>query len=336
MRVLFYCHVPSAIAPGGLHVQITQTRLALQQEGVEVDFLRWYDGNQKGDLLHFFGRIPPPLAILAQGKGMKVVMSELLTEQGSRSPGRLRLQRLVIRATQAVMPERAAREFTWSSYQLADACVALTDWEAHLMVYLFGAPRSRLHVVPNGVEEVFLQSRPATRGNWLVCTATITERKRVLELAEAAVQAKTPVWIIGQAYAESDPYAKRFRELAGRNPEVIRFDGPILERERLAQAYRQARGFVLLSAMESLSLSALEGAACECPLLLSDLPWARTSFRDKVSYCPVTNDVSRTAAVLRKFYDAAPGLSPPPKPLTWAGVAGQLQSLYAGLLNTSR
>ena len=42
-------------------------------------------------------------------------------------------------------------------------------------------------------------------------------------------------------------------------------------------SYREARGFVLLSAMESLSLSALEAAACECPLFLSDLPWARSS-----------------------------------------------------------
>jgi glycosyltransferase involved in cell wall biosynthesis len=336
MRVLFHCHVPSAIAPGGLHVQITQTRLALQRLGVDVDFLRWYDGSQKGDLLHFFGRIPPPVAGLAQGKGMKVVMSELLTEQGSRSPGQLRRQRLMIRIIQAALRQRAAREFSWSSYQLADACIALTDWEAHLMKYVFGAPPSRVHVIPNGVEEVFLQSRPATRGQWLVCTATITERKRVLELAEAAVRAKTPVWIIGQAYADSDPYAVRFCELAARHSDFIRFEGPIHERERLADAYRQARGFVLLSAMESLSLAALEAAACECPLLLSDLPWARTVFGGQVSYCPVTRDVSRTAAVLRDFYDAAPGLQPPAKPLPWVEVARQLQAVYAGLLVTSR
>jgi glycosyltransferase involved in cell wall biosynthesis len=335
MRVLFYCQVPFALTHGGLQVQITQTRLALQQIGVEVDFLRWYDGSQTGDIVHFFGRMKPNLMQLAHGKGMKVVMAELLTEQGSRSPGRLRRQRLMIRTVQALLRKRAAREFTWSSYQLADACIALTKWEAHLMNYLFGAPPSRVHVVPNGVEDVFLQSRPAPRGQWLVCTATITERKRVLELAEAAVRAKTPVWIIGQAYMDSDPYGVRFRELAGRHPDVIRFEGPIDKRERLAEAYRQARGFVLLSAMESLSLSALEAAACECPLLLSDLPWARTVFSGTAYYCPVTNDVSRTAAVLRNFYDATPVLKPSFRPLPWAEVARQLQAIYAGLLNTS-
>lgn len=335
MRVLLYCHVPSAIAPGGLHVQITQTKLALQRLGVDVDFLRWYDGSQQGDVLHFFGRITPELIQLARNKGMKIVMSELLTEQGSRSPGQLRRQRLMIRAIQMLLRRRAT-EFSWSSYQMVDACIALTKWEAHLMNYVFGAPQSRVQVVPNGVEDVFLQSRPATRDKWLVCTATITERKRVLELAEAAVRAKTPVWIIGQAYADSDPYAVRFRELAGRHPDFIRFEGPIRERERLAEAYRQSRGFVLLSAMESLSLSALEAAACECPLLLSDLPWARTVFGGSVSYCPVTNDASRTAVVLKNFYDAAPVLKSPAKPLPWVEVARQLQAIYAGLLNTSR
>jgi glycosyltransferase involved in cell wall biosynthesis len=99
--------------------------------------------------------------------------------------------------------------------------------------------------------------------------------------------------------------------------------------------YRQARGFVLLSAMESLSLSALEAAACECPLLLSRLSWATTYFRESACYCPITSSAARTAAFLRQFYDAAPGLKPPPKPLTWLEVGQQLKRIYETLLSTS-
>jgi hypothetical protein len=87
--------------------------------------------------------------------------------------------------------------------------------------------------------------------------------------------------------------------------------------------------------MESLSLSALEAAACECPLLLSDLPWARTVFHENATYCPLTSP-DRTAGVLRRFYDTAPGVKPPPKPLTWIDVAQQLKSLYTSLLKTWR
>ena len=87
--------------------------------------------------------------------------------------------------------------------------------------------------------------------------------------------------------------------------------------------------------MESLSLSALEAAACDCPLLLSDLPWARSVFGDEATYCPITG-VERTAEVLRNFYDAAPTLKLPPKPLSWAKVAQQLKNIYEDLLSNSR
>src|SRR5207247_19927 len=102
--------------------------------------------------------------------------------------------------------------------------------------------------------------------------------------------------------------------LAKTNPQTIRYEGAIADREKLAQVYREARGFVLLSAWESLSLSALEASACECPLLLSDLPWARSVFGDKASYCPLRGSTEQTSAVIRKFYDAAPRLPVPPKP----------------------
>src|SRR6185312_16771329 len=133
----------------------------------------------------------------------------------------------------------------------------------------------------------------------------ITERKRVLELAQAAALAKTPVWILGKPYAESDPYARRFLAFARQNPQTVRYEGAISDRTQLARIYREARGFVLLSTMETLSLSSSEAAACECPLLLSDLPWARTTYKEHALYCPITS-ISRTAACLRQFYDLAP------------------------------
>src|SRR6185369_10461274 len=115
--------------------------------------------------------------------------------------------------------------------------------------------------------------------------------------------ARIPVWIIGRAYSESDPYARRFFDLAKQNPEIIRYEGAIADRQRLAGIYREARGFVLLSAMESLSLSALEAAACGCPLLLSDLPWARSTFGKDASYCPIAS-TETTAEALEGFYEA--------------------------------
>ena len=335
MKVLFDHHDPFLLMHGGFQIQIEQSKAALEAIGVDVEYLRWWDDTQNGDIIHFFGR--PILSYLnfSHKKGIRIVMSHLLTGLGSRAAWACHLQKIVMNFSKKLMPNIGAH-LGWDSYRLADACVALTTHEAQLMNRMFGAPPEKLHIVPNGVEEVFLQSQPAIRGRWLVCTATITERKRIVELAEAAVQAQTPLWIVGKAYADSDPYAARFFQLAKEHPAILRFEGPIVDRSRMAGVYREARGFVLLSAMESLSLSALEAAAAECPLLLSDLPWARTVFKESVSYCPITSDTAQAAAVLRRFYDAAPSLKPPAKPLTWVEVAGQLKSVYESLLKTSR
>jgi len=336
MKVLFNYHIPYSLAHGGAQIQIEETSRALNAIGVEAEPLRWWDDQQQGDILHQFARITPDLALAAKRKGMKVVISDLLTAPGSRSRPRIRVQQVAQRLVQTLGPNMLVNHFGWQSYQLADALLILTPWEAELLWRLYNAPRDRIHVVPNGVEDVFLKSAPTPRGPWLVCTGIITERKRMLELAQAAVRARTPLWVIGKPYHPDEPYAKRFLDLARTHPEFVCYEGPIQDRVRLATIYRAARGFVLLSTMESLSLSALEAAACECPLLLSDLPWARTVFKERASYCVISGQETQTAQTLRQFYDAAPTLPPPPKPLTWIEVAQQIKGIYERILNTSR
>jgi len=332
VKILFDHHTPFAYAHGGVQFQIEQTKSALEKCGAEVEMLRWWDDAQRGDVVHFFGRAPAHHISYAHQKGMKYVMAELLSGTGSRTLPQLRLQRLITRMVELGLPSTFKSAFKWESYRTADAFVALTTWEARLMRMMFGAPEEKIHVVPNGVEEVFFNVPPRERGKWLVCTATINRLKRVLELSTAAIQARTPLWIIGRPYSESDPYFEGFAALAKQNPQWIRYEGPVSDRAAMAGIYREARGFVLLSAWESLSLSALEAAACECPLLLGDLPWARHTFGASASYCPVTKNASITAQKLREFYDGAPTHALPPKPLTWLQVGEQLKAIYTALL----
>jgi len=84
---------------------------------------------------------------------------------------------------------------------------------------------------------------------------------------------------------------------------------------------------VLLSAMESQSLSALEAAAAGCPLLLSDLPWARVSFGGEASYAPVAS-APRTASYLRAFAEKISAVPRVRKVLSWQEVAEQLKGIY--------
>jgi len=335
MKVLFDHPTAFFLAHGGFQIQIEQTKRALEASGLDVEYVRWWDDRQRGDVIHFFGRPSVPYLNYAHGKGMKVVVSELLSELGSRSAAQRRLQKTVIRIAQTLLPKAFTVRMAWDTFALADACVALTPWEANLLVQVFAARPETVHVIANGVEKEFFESQPVARGKWLICTATVTERKRVLETAEAAVLAATPLWVVGRPYSEESEYARKFCALQQRHPDVIRYEGPIADRSELARAYRQARGFVLLSAIESLSLSALEAATCECPLLLSDLPWARTSFGENASYCSVSAKAEKCARALRAFYESAPNLSPPPRPKTWNEIAGQLRTMYTSLLTSN-
>ena len=333
MKILIDHPLPFLLAHGGLQTQIERTKAALEDGGLKVEYLRWWDDSQKGDVIHFFGRANPSHISFAHAKGMKYVMSELLTGQGSRTTAQLKVQGAIEKMLRKVIPSTFLANFRWDSYHKADACIFLTEWEAEVARILFSPPSERLHVVPNGVEpEFFLASGSAIeRGDELVCTATITERKRVLELAEAAVTAKVPVRILGNPYGKEDPYYLRFLALADQYPEFIHYSGALSNRDKLAQVYKSARGFVLLSTMESLSLSALEAAAAGCPLLLSDLPWAHSSFGNKASYCQVSNNVEHAAAKLREFHQQAPLLAVPPPPPTWNAVARQLTAIYLAL-----
>ena len=336
MKVIFNHHLPFMLTHGGTQTQIEQTKAALVQLHVTVEPLRWWDETQSGDILHHFGRLPTHTMMAAQQKGMKVVMAPILSHLGARPPWKRFLQKLAIKSIRKIGPPGTGGAFDWDSYLLADANVALTSYEASLMIEIFGAPARRVHVMPNGVEDVFLQSQPVSRGPWLVCTAAIIEMKQVLKLAQIAVRAKTPLWIIGRAHSDTDEYAKSFFDFVRKHLQIIRYEGAVSDRQGLARIYREARGFVLLSKWEGLSLSALEAAACQCPLLLSDLPWAHDTFNSKATYLRHDAPLSFSADVLRRFYEAAPNLPDPPTPLSWLEVGGRLKDLYASLCNTSR
>ena len=334
MKILFDCAVPFALTHGGQQVQIEQTKEALESLGVDVEYFRWWDERQCGDIIHFFGRPPLHLIEAAHRKNVKIIAADLLSAQGSRPSWRRKVQKVGVQMLGQVVPVTLLASTGWACLRAADACVSLTDWEAYLLREIYGVAAANIHVIPNGVEKVFLDF-PATgeRGRWLVCTATITQRKRVVELAEAAIEAQVPVWVIGRPYSEMDPYGQKFSRLTRASPEFLKYEGAIADRNRLARVYSEARGFVLLSAVESLSLSALEAAACGCPLLLSDLPWARGTFGNSASYCPVTRLRHRTAEVLHQFYRSASNSPLPPKPMSWAEVARKLKELYQHLMS---
>src|SRR4051794_28349596 len=101
------------LAHGGGQVQIEQTMAALMKVGVEVEPLRWWDDKQTGDIIQQFGRISPGSVNLAHEKGIKLIISELLTQQGSRSRLHHFFHRSMVRVLPRVLPRNFIMAFGW-------------------------------------------------------------------------------------------------------------------------------------------------------------------------------------------------------------------------------
>jgi len=326
VKVLIDHHSPFALAHGGFQIQIEQTFLGLRELGIDVEWLRFWDPCQKPDIIHFFGKVESGYLRFAREKGIKTVINELHTGLGSHPAWKHLIQRQVVGLSQKYLPFISSR-LNWDNYSYADAVMALTPYEADLMRNIFHAPVKKVHVIPNGVDDIFLESSRVSREEWLLCTAVIHPRKRVLELAKAAIMAKTPLRVYGRPYSENSLYFKQFKEIVAGSRGIVRWEGSISDRVELAGIYRRARGFVLPSTMETLSLSALEAAATGCPLLLTNLRWATSTFGSHAAYLPNTSSPDTIAANLTAFY-SNPTESAGYKGLSWKGVAEQIFTLY--------
>ena len=113
------------------------------------------------------------------------------------------------------------------------------------MSELFEAPAGKSPPSsPTASEDVFLQSQPVARGPWpVVCTkVTITQRKRVARTRPLPpCRLRHRSGSLAKPYSDSDPYAASFFQLARENPRILRYDGPISDRKKLAEVYRAAR-----------------------------------------------------------------------------------------------
>ena len=149
--------------------------------------------------------------------------------------------------------------------------------------------------------------------------------------------AQVPVWIIGEPYNKEDLYYKKFVSVVERSKGVVKYEGGISDRGRMATIYKDASGFVLFSSMESLSLSALEAAAGNCPLLLANLPWARSTFGDSATYCRLGSREKESEG-LKEFYQKIATVPRAPMPCRWGKVGALLKQTYESVLadKTSR
>ena len=312
---------------GGAQVQIEQTKAALEQIGVQTDFLEWWNQDQTGDLLHHFGALPPELGRKARQKGWKVVNTILLSENCNRSRRALLLRRILIRTIMAA-PLPQSFQLHWHSLRRCDRVLVSLEAEKQILVHSYGVQENRIRKVPLGLREGFLKAGSGSRaGDYLISHGTIAPVKNSLGLARLAVEAQVPVLFVGKPFAPGDSYWEQFKQVV--DDRYVRYQLHVASEAEMIGLLQRARGFVLMSRFENWSLAAHEAVACGLPLLLPDLPWSRERFGPQASYFPRKGPGS--AAALRRFYEQALTAPRPQVRLYgWREVAEILREAYAG------
>jgi len=332
MKIIISHGLPFALAHGGTQTLIESLMTQAKAMGIDMEPERWWNENQKGDILHFIGRPLDMHVQLAKQKGYRVMMTEFLDRTASRSKTALLVQRGVKSVVSRMMPGWTGR-LGWNVYKELDALVYVTDLEAGVSASLFGAPKEKLHVIPHGLpeEEISSLRSPAPEENYLICLATIHPRKNPLLLARAANQARVPVRFVGRPYGEDDVYYREF--IGALNPAFTTYEG-FVTTERKHDLIRQARGFVLLSEMESGCFAVYEAAAAGLPQLLSDLPWASRVYQNipGINFVRLSS-IDDIAGQLTKFYQTAhrsPHMTFPVA--SWLDITRQYETIYKDIM----
>ncbi len=327
---------PFFLAHGGAETQVMQTVSGLRENGVEVEFARWWDGKQSADLVHFFGVPNSGYIRFAQAKCLPVVSTTLFTATCNRSSRQLALQGFMVSSLlkmPGIPPWGSIRgQLTWDCYRKCNMNIVGLEAEARVLNTVYGVGRAQIGIVPLGLSETFLQAGHGTRQNpYLITTGTITERKRSVELARMAHLAKVPICFVGKPYDENSAYWREFQSLV---------DGSIVTHiphtesvEEMVKLLKGARGYVLFSDYENWCLSAHEAIACGLPILVPDQPWSRELFGTQARYF-LGWDIARNSFTLSEFHRNCDSIPVPNIKLhSWRDVAAKLLPIYESLIS---
>jgi glycosyltransferase involved in cell wall biosynthesis len=334
VKILVNCTIPFALAHGGQAIQIQQTMAALNAIGVVTEPLRWWDEQQAGDLIHYFGVPPLEHIRLAHTKGIPVVSTHLFTAACNRPAARLRLQGWMIRSfLKLPLGEGIKQQLNWRSFQNCRLNIVGLAAEQRVLELAYGIPPEQVAVVPLGLDAIFLNAGRGDRSaDYLLCAGTITRRKNSVALARLAHAAQVPILFVGKPYSASEPYWREFSSLV--DGRWVRHHPHVAEQTEMVSLLKSARGAVVMSAHENWCLTAHEAIACGLPLLVQDQKWSRERFGNQVRYFKSIGYSPENVTVLKQFYDEAPGLPAPNiKLYSWAEVATQLKAVYQKVLN---
>jgi glycosyltransferase involved in cell wall biosynthesis len=162
--------------------------------------------------------------------------------------------RLVFRRVVPRAARGAARVLTVSERTRAD------------LVELYGVPKDRVVVTPNGVDPAFTPTGRPSIGSYALSVGAVQPRKNQLLALDAAIAAHLPLVVAGPVKDESVA-----AQLTAGGADLRGY----VEQDELVELYRGAACLVQSSRYEGFGLPVLEAMACGTPVVALDEPALR-------------------------------------------------------------
>ncbi len=291
MKVMFGSFSALTVLGGGVKVQVNALARELREFGIEVEFFDpWHEYDLKQfDLFHLFSAHVGTyhLGRAMKTLGMKLVVSPVFF---SRHPARR------VRSLVAVAERLRRRGGFWTEHMfckelcgMADMVLPNTQAEADLVADAFFVPRSKMSILPNGVEERFLSATPdafvdkyGLRDFILYSGHIGWGRKNVLPFLKAAGRLGHPTVVIGEVIGND--YGRKCMALVKQHSHITHIPVLSADSDLLASAYAACDTLVQPAHYETPGLAALEAGLAGAKVCTTKYGGTVEYFADHATY----------------------------------------------------
>lgn len=225
-----------------------------------------------------------------------------------------------------------------AALRAAGAIIVFTDAQADEVARRYRVARHRIHVVPNGVDQEFLDAgllprQERTGAVRLLFVGRLGPTKNVEGLLNVIADLPgSTLDIVGDGPLRHRLERQAERLAAGR----VTFHGTV-KRSSLVARYREADVFVLPSAYEGMPLALLEAMACGLPAVASDITGIRELIEPGVTgeLVPVGDTRSLRSTLERLIADSGQrstmgtAATEAARSYSWRSVAEACEKIYA-------
>ena len=342
LKILLVAPLSIGLVNGGVRTQAVFTAEYLSKLNTEIKLFNPWKIHNPGDfdIIHTFTAGYETTVVVKQlsDSGAKVVVSPVhYTRQ---SPKAVRAAQFIEKTGNKVFSGiHTGYSVKKEICENADLLLPNTNAESEQIIEGFGIDKSKIVVIPNGVESRFADAKPDLFQNkynlknfTLFVGDASAHRKNLLPLLKKITPDDNPLVVIGNL--DDSDYSLECYELIKTKENLLHINNMDHDDPMLESAYAAAGVFVLPSYYETPGIAAMEAALAGCKIVITENGGTKEVFQDEATYLNPKSPDSIIEAVRSAHKKSSPDVLKDRllNNFTWDKVAEQTLEAYFSIL----